>query len=90
MRDDLSSSKIAEYFALTTYELEKGTSVDEIKIILKQYEELEMYLECAGIYNALEVYKFNLSVDLAKIMSEDKIKNNIKFIKDDRKNKKGS
>jgi len=31
-----------------------------------------------------------LSVDLAKIMSEDKIKNNIKFIKDDRKNKKGS
>lgn len=90
MRDDLSSSKIAEYFALTTYELEKGTSVDEIKIILKQYEELEMYLECAGIYNALEVYKFNLSVDLAKIMSEDKIKNDIKFIKDDRKNKKGS
>lgn len=90
MRDDLSSSKIAEYFALTTYELEKGTSVDEIKLILKQYEELEMYLECAGIYNALEVYKFNLSVDLAKIMSEDKIKNNIKFIKDDTKNKKGS
>jgi|TARA_R100001460_G_scaffold21717_4_gene44255 hypothetical protein len=90
MRDDLSSSKIAEYFALTTYELEKGTSVDEIKLILKQYEDLEMYLECAGIYNALEVYKFNLSVDLAKIISEDKIKNNIKFIEDDRKNKKGS
>ena len=66
------------------------TSVDEIKLILKQYEELEMYLECAGIYNALEVYKFNLSVDLAKIMSEDKIKNNIKFIKDDKQNKKGS
>jgi hypothetical protein len=25
MRDGISDSKIAEYFALTTYELEKGT-----------------------------------------------------------------
>ena len=90
MRDDLSSSKIAEYFALTTYELEKGTSVDEIKLILKQYEELEMYLECAGIYNALEVYKFTATVDIARFVSQDKIKDNIKFIEDDRENKKGS
>ena len=90
MRDDLSSSKIAEYFALTTYELEKGTSVDEIKIILKQYEELEMYLECAGIYNALDVYKFTATVDIARFVGQDKIKDNIKFIEDDRENKKGS
>ncbi len=27
MKDGISDSKIAEYFALTTYELEKGTSV---------------------------------------------------------------
>ena len=75
---------------MTTYELERGTSVEEIKVILKKYEELEMYSECAGIYNALEVYQFSVSVELAKIIGENKIKNNIKFIEDDRKNKKGS
>ena len=90
MKDDLSSSKIAEYFALTTYELERGTSVGEILVILKEYEKREMFYECAGIHQALEVYKFNLSVDLAKMYGEDKIKNNIKFIKDDKENKKGS
>ena len=47
-----------------------------------------MFYECAGIHQALEVYKFNLSVDLAKMYGEDKIKNNIKFIKDDKENKK--
>ena len=90
MNDDLSSSKIAEYFALTTYELERGTSVGEILVILKEYEQREMFYECAGIHQSLEVYKFNLSVDLAKVYGEDKIKNNIKFIKDDKQNKKGS
>ena len=90
MKDGVSDSKIAEYFALTTYELEKGTSVEEIEEILKEYEKREMYLECAGIYNALECYKFHISVDLAKIYSSNKIKNNIKFIENDKKNKKGS
>ena len=90
MKDGISDSKIAEYFALTTYELEKGVSVQEIEDILKEYEKREMYLECAGIYNALEVYKFTATVDIAKLVSRDKIKNNIKFIEDDRKNKKGS
>jgi hypothetical protein len=61
MRDGISDSKIAEYFALTTYELEKGT-----------------------------VYKFTATVDIARFVSQDKIKDNIKFIEDDRENKKGS
>ena len=90
MKDGISDSKIAEYFALTTYELEKGTSVEEIEDILKEYEEREMYLECAGIHNALEVYKFTAAVDVARLVGQDKIKDNIKFIEDDRENKKGS
>ena len=90
MKDGISDSKIAEYFALTTYELEKGTSVEEIEDILREYEEREMYLECAGIYNALEVYRFTATVDVARFVGQDKIKDNIKFIEDDRENKKGS
>ena len=90
MKDGISDSKIAEYFALATYELEKGTSVQEIEDILTEYEEREMYLECAGIYNALEVYKFTATVEVAKFVSRDRIEDNIKFIENDKENKKGS
>ena len=88
MNDGLSNSIIAEYFLLTMYELDKGTSLEEIESLLEEYEERELYWECAGIYNALEYYKFNLSVDLANMLNKEKIKNNIKFTKDDTRNKK--
>ena len=38
----------------TLLDIAQGVPMDEVKYILKQYEEAELYLECAGIKQALD------------------------------------
>tara|TARA_R110000772_G_scaffold181601_1_gene292910 strand:+ start:1051 stop:1260 length:210 start_codon:yes stop_codon:yes gene_type:complete len=50
----LKNKIIKEYYELTLYEFESGFSLQDIEIMLYEYEDKEMYLECAGIHLAIE------------------------------------
>ena len=54
MSEGLSNKTINEYFMLTLYEIEQGTLYEDIEKMLKEYEDREMYLECAGINKAIK------------------------------------
>lgn len=48
---------IDEHFILTVHDLVNGTPVKELERIIKLYEQLEMYEACAGINQAIKIYK---------------------------------
>jgi hypothetical protein len=48
---------IDEHFILTIHDIISGTSIRELEAIVKVYEELEMYEICAGINQAIKIYK---------------------------------
>ena len=78
MNKGLNNKIIKEYYDLTLYEIENGLTIEEVLIMLKEYELKEMYLECAGILTAIEWVKFALLVSVIKIVEIKKIKINIK------------
>jgi len=47
---------VKEFYNLALYDYEKGTDLEELKIILNDYEDKEMYLQCAGINLAIIIY----------------------------------
>ena len=51
-----------------------GTTIDEIELILKDYEEQEEYEICRGIYAALEMVKYNIDFRLYDKKNLNKIK----------------
>ena len=57
-KSTLASKIIDEYYLLVIYEVENGESLTDISLMLKEYEEKEMYLECAGIYKAIDHITF--------------------------------
>ncbi|QDP58859.1 MAG: hypothetical protein Unbinned5607contig1000_7 [Prokaryotic dsDNA virus sp.] len=54
----LDNPIIYDHYLLTLYEIENGTHVSDITNMLKEYEEKELYYECAGIWRALDHYQF--------------------------------
>jgi len=86
MNEGLSNKTINEYFMLTLYEIEQGTLYEDIEKMLKEYEEREMYLECAGINKAIEYSKFNSLVSITKQLNEYEQLNRIKIINEDENN----
>jgi hypothetical protein len=40
------------------YDYEKGAELDDLRLLLYDYEDKEMYLECAGINLAIEQIEF--------------------------------
>jgi hypothetical protein len=48
---------VDEYFLLTLHDLSNGKTVHEMESVLKFYEELELYEECQGIYEAIQCIK---------------------------------
>lgn len=48
---------IDEHFILAVHDLVNGASVKELEAVVKVYEELEMYEVCAGINQAINIYK---------------------------------
>ena len=45
---------IDEYYLLVIYEIESGQPMEHIEDMLKEYEEKELYLACAGIKKAID------------------------------------
>jgi hypothetical protein len=68
------NDKATEHYNMTLYEIEQGTPIEEIRLILKEYEAKELYEECQGIHLALEIMSFNVLTELAKQSKKQKIK----------------
>lgn len=47
-----------DFYKMTILDLENGSSVDDMRLLLKEYEKREMYEACAGIYKAIDNARF--------------------------------
>jgi len=61
----------AEHYNLAIYEYEQGMSLEELRVVIKHYEDLEQFEVCQGVHLAVEVIRFNILFELAL---EQKIK----------------
>lgn len=68
------NDKATEHYNITLYEIEQGTSLNQIRNILKEYEAEELYEECQGINLAIEIVSFNILTGLIKQTKKQKIK----------------
>jgi hypothetical protein len=68
------NDKATEHYNITLYEIEQGTSIAHLRLILKEYEAAELYEECQGIHLAIEVISFNILMELIKQTKKQKIK----------------
>ena len=68
------NDKATEHYNITLYEIEQGTTLNQIRNILKEYEAEELYEECQGIHLALEIISFNVLTELIKQNKKQKIK----------------
>ena len=62
-----------EAFAYTLLDISEGNSYEDMRFILKDYEEREEYEVCAGIHLAIEVSSFMALTLLVKEQEEIKI-----------------
>ncbi|CAB4136456.1 hypothetical protein UFOVP309_11 [uncultured Caudovirales phage] len=58
------NDKATDHYNITLYEIEKGTSIKDIRNILKSYEDAQLFEECQGIHLALEIVSFNVLTHL--------------------------
>jgi len=63
-----------EHYNITLYEIEQGTSIEQIRLILKEYEAEQLYEECQGIHLVVEIVSFNILTQLIKESKKQKIK----------------
>jgi hypothetical protein len=63
-----------EHYNITLYEIEQGMTIEQIRLILKEYEAEELYEECQGIHLAIEIVSFNILMELIKQSKKQKIK----------------
>ncbi len=78
MSKGLKNKIIREYHDLTLYEFQNGLSIDDIEFMLYEYQDKELYLECAGIYKAMEWIKFSVLTNVIKIIDKNKTQIKIK------------
>ena len=67
------NDKATEHYNITLYEIEQGTSIEQIRLILKEYEAEQLYEECQGIHLAVEIISFNILTQLIKESKKQKI-----------------
>jgi len=67
------NDKATEHYNITLYEIEQGTSIEQIRNILKEYEAEQLYEECQGIHLAVEIVSFNILTQLIKESKKQKI-----------------
>ncbi len=65
-----------EYFNLSMYDLEDGLSIDDLRNLLQEYENNEMYWECAGIQKAIDQMTFRILTLMSDKLSKQEIKLN--------------
>ena len=68
------NDKATEHYNITLYEIEQGTTIEQIRNILKEYEAKELFEECQGIHLALEIISFNVLTRLIQQYKKVKIK----------------
>jgi hypothetical protein len=68
------NDKATEHYNITLHEIEQGTTISELRNILKEYEAEELYEECQGIHLAIEIISFNTLTQLIKESKKQKIK----------------
>jgi hypothetical protein len=56
----------AEHYNLALYEYEQGMSLEELRVVIKHYEDLELFEVCQGVHLAVEVIRFHILFDEAK------------------------
>jgi len=49
---------IDDYYYMTMFDLANDTDLRDVKNLLKDYEDRELYEECAGIHKAVDTYEF--------------------------------
>tara|TARA_R110002012_G_scaffold6734_3_gene32152 strand:- start:2452 stop:2721 length:270 start_codon:yes stop_codon:yes gene_type:complete len=49
-----------EFFSISMFDLEEGMSIDDLRALLDDYANRELYWECAGIQKAIEYMGFML------------------------------
>lgn len=69
----MDKERIDEHFKIALYELENGATFAELRDIIKEYEDIEDYEVCAGIYKAVEMVSFFTLTQVSKKL-ENKIK----------------
>ena len=56
--EGLKNEIIYQFYYIALFDYEKGNDVDELKMIMYDYEDKELYLECEGIRLAIEYIEF--------------------------------
>ena len=56
----------AEHYNLALYEYEQGMALEELRGVIKHYEDLEQFEICQGVHLAEEVIRFHILFDEAK------------------------
>jgi hypothetical protein len=72
------NDKATDHYNITLHEIEQETSIEELRNILKTYQDAELYEECQGIHLAIEIVAFNVLTQLIKESKKQKLK--IKWI----------
>jgi len=62
----MDKERIEEHFKIALYEIENGSTIDELREIITEYEAVEDYEVCAGIYRAIEMVSFITLTIIAK------------------------
>lgn len=71
----MDKERIEEHFKIALYELENGSTIDELREIITEYEAVEDYEVCAGIYRAVEMVSFiTLTVFAKELGSEIRLR----------------
>ena len=67
--EGLENETIREFYNLAVYDYEQGTDLDELRLVLFDYEDKEMYLQCAVIKLAIEYIEFIMIIELIKYIN---------------------
>ena len=76
MKHSRGKDIIEEYFNLAMYDLEDGMSINDLRILLKEYASQELYWECAGIQKAIDHMSFMLLTLMSDKLNKQEIKLN--------------
>ena len=63
-----------EFFSISMFDLEEGMSIDDLRALLDDYANKELYWECAGIQKAIEYMGFMLLTLMSNKLNTKEIK----------------
>ena len=67
---------IHEYYLMPLHDLSVGTTIEQMRQTLSNFEKTENYLECAGIKKAIETNAFWTTNDLVRYITDNNQEDN--------------